>query len=105
MLPSAVFLAIHEADGLPVVVDRRTLVVDKAGVEADLLHGVEVQVGLELRGLLRPGDPAPVRRCERLLQGGDRALELGPPCRDEDDDLGARLGAELLCERGFVSLL
>src|ERR1041385_1797108 len=105
MLPSAVCLAVDEANRLPVVVDRRALVVDEPRVEPDLLHGCEVEGGLELRRLLRPGDTEEVGWGERLLQRGDPACELAAARGEEDDDLGARLGAELLRERRRVDLL
>src|ERR687886_533312 len=68
MLARPVAPAADEADRLPVVVDGSALVVHEAGVEADLLHRVEVEVGFELRRLLRPCDPEAVRWCERLLE-------------------------------------
>ena len=76
MLPRPILLAVDEADGLPVAVDRRALVVDEARGEPDLLYRVEIEVGLELRGLLRPGDPEAVGRSKRLLQRRKAALEL-----------------------------
>ena len=105
MLATAVFSAVHEADGLPVVVDGGALVVDQAGSEPDLLHGLEVEVGLQSRGLLGPGDPEPVRGREGLLQRREAALELPTPGCEEDDDLRAGLRAELLGEGRLVSLL
>src|SRR4029453_1577034 len=105
MLARAVCLAIDEPDRLPVVVDRRALVVDEAGIEPDLLHGREIEVGLELRGLLRPGDPEPVRRREELLQAAEAALELTAARGEEDDDLRPGPGAELAAEWGGVDLL
>jgi hypothetical protein len=105
MLAGAVFPAIDETDCLPVVVDRGALVVDQPRVEPDLLDGVEVEVGLELRGLLRPGDPERVCRGERLFQCRESAFELVPARREEDDDLRAGLRAELLGEGRLVSLL
>ena len=65
---SAVAQPVDEAERLPALVDRRALVVDEAVREADLLHRVEVEVGVELRRLLRPRDPEPVGRRERRLQ-------------------------------------
>src|SRR4051794_31281700 len=56
----AVLEPVDEPHRLPLVVDRGRLVVDQAGVEADPLHRVEVEVGLELRRLLRPRDPEAV---------------------------------------------
>src|SRR5437763_8416759 len=70
MLPSAIFPAIHEANRLPLLVDRGALVVDEPRPQSDRLDGLEVEVGLELRCLLRPGDPESVRRAHRLLQRG-----------------------------------
>src|SRR4051794_21754791 len=99
MLARSVGLAIDEPHGLPVAVDRCALVVDEPGVEADLLHGAEVEIRFEPRGLLGPCDPEAVGRCEGLLQGSEASLELAPPRREEDEDLGARLRAELLAER------
>src|SRR6266576_6485867 len=68
MLPRAILLAVDEANRLPLAVDCGALVVDEAGGQPDLLHRREVEVGLDLRGLLRPGNPEAVRRGERLLQ-------------------------------------
>src|SRR5436189_2505743 len=45
--------------------DRRALVVDEPGVETDFLDRVEVEVGREPGGLLRPRDPQPSRRRDR----------------------------------------
>src|SRR4051812_6658265 len=59
---------VDEANRLPGRVDRRALVVDEARVQADPLHGVEIEVGLDLRGLLRPRDPEPIAGLERVLQ-------------------------------------
>jgi hypothetical protein len=50
----------HEPDRLPVAVDRAALVVDEAGVQPDALNRVEIEVGLDLRALLRPRDPEAV---------------------------------------------
>ena len=66
---------VDEPQRLPVVVDRAALVVDEPGGEPGLLHRVEVEVGLELRRLLRPRDPEPVGRRERRLQRGEAPLE------------------------------
>jgi hypothetical protein len=55
-----------EAEGLPVAVDRAALVVDEARVETGRLHGLEVEVGLDLGAPLRPGDPQAVGRVERV---------------------------------------
>ena len=76
MLPRPILLAVDEADGLPVSVDRGALVVDETCGETDLLYCLEIEVGLDFRCLLRPGDPEPVRRRERLLQGRKAALQL-----------------------------
>jgi hypothetical protein len=61
---------------LPTFVDRRRLVVDEAGLEPDPLHGVEVEIGLDHRRLLRPGDPEAVRGRERGLQDCEASREL-----------------------------
>src|SRR5436190_3397252 len=94
MLPRPVGLAEDEANRLPVV-DRGALVVDEAALEADPLHGVEVEVGLELRCLLGPGDPEPVHRRKRPLQPGEAPLELVDARREIDEDVGPGLRAEL----------
>ena len=99
MLARPIGLPVDEPDRLPVLVDGGALVVDETGGEPDLLHSGKVEVGVELRGLLRPGDPETVRRRERLLQRREAALELGAAGREEDDDLGAGLGAQLLRQR------
>ena len=49
---------------------------------------------------LRPGDPEAVRRVERRLQPLEPPFEIRAARREEDDDAGARLRAELLRERG-----
>jgi hypothetical protein len=41
------------------MIDGSALVVHEPGGEPDLLHRGKVQVGLDLRGLLGPGDPEP----------------------------------------------
>src|SRR5437660_7294060 len=64
MLSRAILPAVDEADGLPVFVDRGALVVDEPCCEADRLDGGEVEVGVDSRSLLRPGDPEPVRRSD-----------------------------------------
>ena len=87
---------VDEAQRLPVVVDRAALVVDEARVEAGLLHRVEVRSVSSFDRLLRPGDPEAVGRRERRLQPRQPLEQLVAPRREEDDDLGARLRAELL---------
>src|SRR5690242_13739827 len=96
MLPRPVGLAIDESHRLPVLVDRGALVVDEAGLKADALDGVEVEVGVELGRFLRPRDPQAVRGRERPLQRREAPLELGGTGREVDEDVGARLRAELL---------
>src|SRR5262249_42251553 len=91
--------AVNEAERLPALVDRAGLVVHEAVREADLLHRLEGEVALDLRGLLRPRDPEAVRRVERRLQRLEAALELLSTRREEDDDASARLRPELLRER------
>src|SRR5207253_4495750 len=73
---SAVAQPVDEAERLPALVDRRALVVDEAVLEADALHGVEVEIRLDLRGLLRPRDPQAVGWRERLLQPGTASRAL-----------------------------
>ena len=92
----AVLEPVDEAEGLPVLVDGAALVVDEAVVEAGLLDGVEVEVGLELRGLLRPRDPEPVGRRERALERLEATRKLRAARREVDDDVLPRVGAELL---------
>src|SRR2546430_14621203 len=99
MLSWAILPAVDEASGVPVFVDRGALVVDEPCAEADRLDGVEVEVGVDSRSLLRPGDPEPVRRSERLLQGLEAALELDAARREEHEYLRARLRPELRGER------
>src|SRR4051812_46055780 len=79
---AAVGEPIDEAQRLPLLVDRSTLVVDEAGVEAHLLDGVEVEIRLDLRRLLRPGDPERVVRRERSLQLRKPGCELGARRRE-----------------------
>ena len=67
--------------------------------EADLLHGLEGQVTVDLRRFLRPRDPEPVRRAERRFQVLETTIEIFPARREEDYDSGPRLRAELLRER------
>ena len=74
----AVAEAVDEAHRLPVVVDGGALVVEEAGFEADPLHGLEVEVVLDLRRLFRPCHPKAVRGRERLLQRVEAPLELVP---------------------------
>src|SRR2546423_11385659 len=76
MLPRPVGPAKDEPDGLPVVVDRGALVVHQPGGEADLLDGAEIEVGLELRRLLRPGDPEAVGRRQRFFERSETPLQL-----------------------------
>ena len=71
----------------------------EAGVEADPLHLGEAQVGIELRALLRVRDPEPVSRSERPLQPREAPLQLGAAGREVDDDVGARLRAQLRRQR------
>src|SRR5438128_9319265 len=99
MLARAIFQTEDEAERLPRLVDRGTLVVDQAVREADALHGVEVEVGLERRRLLRPRDPEAVRGRERRLQRGEAPLQLPARGREEDEHLDIGLRAELLPER------
>src|SRR2546425_6574772 len=99
MLSRAILPPVDEADGLPVSVDRGALVVDEPCREADRLDGGEVEVGLDSRGLLRPGDPEPVCRTERLLQRLEAALELLAARREEHEYLRARPRPELRGER------
>src|SRR2546426_4749038 len=99
MLPRPIVPAVDEADGLPVSVDRRALVVDEAGGKTDLLHRLEIEVGFDLGRLLRPGDPEAVGRPERLLQGRKATLELFEACREEHQHLHAGLRAQLLAQR------
>src|SRR5215210_6547380 len=89
-----------EAHRLPALVDCAALVVDEPGVEADFLDGVEVEVGLDLRRLLRPGDPQAVGRIERVAQSDEAPLQVCAARGEEDDDSGSRPGAELAGERG-----
>src|SRR5919201_1102654 len=49
-----------EPDRLPALVDRAALVVDESSSEANPLDGLEVEVGVDVRGFLRPGDPQAV---------------------------------------------
>src|SRR5262245_19008966 len=83
MLAGAIFSAVDEAYGLPGVVDRGALVVYEPSLQADALDGVEVEVRLEPRGLLRPGDPEAVRRAQRSLQHSEPAPQLGARGREE----------------------
>src|SRR2546427_13223365 len=92
--------AIDEADRLPALVNGRALVVDEAGVEPDPLHRRKVEVGLDLRGLLGPGDPETVGGRERTLERGEAPLELCPIRREEDDHGCPRLRPQLLREGG-----
>jgi hypothetical protein len=78
LAPRSVLAAAHEAGGLPRVVDRAALVVHEPGREAGLLDGVEVEVGLDLRGLLRPRDPEAVGIVERVAQRGEAPFEVCP---------------------------
>src|SRR5919204_4040867 len=55
----AVIEPVDEPHGLPIGVDRGRLVVDEAGSEADPLDRLEIEVGVDLRRLLRPRDPEP----------------------------------------------
>jgi hypothetical protein len=45
MLPRAILSAVHEAHGLPVVVDRGALVIDEAGPQPDLRTAGEARRG------------------------------------------------------------
>src|SRR6267378_4713203 len=72
MLSSAFLLAVDEADCLPVSVDRGALVVDEPCREADLLDEREVEVGLDSRGLLRPGDQRPSAGASVFFRAGNR---------------------------------
>src|SRR5512142_1972162 len=94
-----VFAPPDEAESLPVAVDRTALVVDQAGRQADPLDGVEVEVGLELRRLLRPRDPEPVGGVERVAERREPPLQVGPVGREQDDHADAGLRAELGRER------
>src|SRR5436189_2255949 len=98
MLPRPVGPAVDEAHRLPVLVDRAALVVDQACVEADSLHRREVEVGLQLRRLLRPCDPEAVRGRERSLERAEAPLQLCGAGRDVDEDVGSGPGAELARE-------
>src|SRR6478752_9889603 len=98
MLAGPVGPAVDEPDGLPVLVDRRALVVDEACRQADPLHGPEIEVGLELRRLFRPGHPEPVGRRERRLERGEAAFQLGSLRREVDEHVGAGLRTDLLAE-------
>src|SRR6266704_2106427 len=91
MLPGAILLAVDKADRLPLAVDCGALVVDQAGGEPDLLHGRKIEVGLDLRGLLGPGDPEAVRRGQRRLQRREATRQLRPARREEQEHLHARL--------------
>ena len=87
---------VDEAARLPVAVDRGALVVDEPGVASpSRWTDLEVEVGLDLRRLLRPGDPEAVRRSSVRLSFAKRLREVGRARREEDDDAGARLRAEL----------
>src|SRR6266542_4700165 len=90
--------AIDEADRLPALVNGRALVVDEAGVEPDPLHRSEVEVRVDLRSLLGPGDREAVGGRERTLECGEAPLELRPLRREEDDHGCPGLRAQLLCE-------
>src|SRR5512133_3004583 len=87
MLPRPILPAVDEADGLPVSVDRGALVVDEPRGEPDLLDHRKIEVCLDLRRLLRPGDPQPVGRRQRLLEGRKAAFELCAGCREEYEHL------------------
>src|SRR2546421_7682127 len=80
----AVLEPVDEAHRLPTAVDGGALVVDEPRVQARPLDGVEVEVGLDLRRLLRPRDPERVVRVERVLQRGEAALELRAAGREQD---------------------
>src|SRR5207237_9263513 len=95
----AVGEAEDEPHSLPVVVDRAALVVDEAGVEPDLLHCLEAEIGLELGRALRPRYPEPIGGAERVSQRPEAALQLRAARGEQDEDLGAGLGAELARER------
>jgi hypothetical protein len=64
--------------------------------ETDFLYRLESEVALDLRRLLRPGDPEPVGGIEGLLERAEAALELLARRREEDHDDDPRLRAELL---------
>src|SRR5262245_36088970 len=99
MLPRPILFAVDEAHRLPVVVDRRALVVDEPGRETDVLHRCEVQIRLDLRGPLRPGDPQAVRGGERPLESRKPPAELVAARREVDEDVCTALRPELLAER------
>src|SRR5712691_9919 len=95
MLSSAILLAVDKAERLPLVVDCGALVVDQSGCEPDLLHRREVEVGLDLRGLLGPGDPEAVRRGQRLLQRRKPTLQLRSARREKHEHLDAGFRSQL----------
>src|SRR5262245_34143908 len=81
----AVLHAHDELHALEDVGDRGALVVDESRRQPGRLHRVEVQIGRDLRRLLRPRDPqAPGRRDRR----GERREALGQvtTAREEADD-------------------
>src|ERR1700737_3825440 len=77
----------YEAQPRPSVVDRAHLVVDESRVEADLLHGVEVQVGDDTRRALRPRDPQTAIALQRVDQAREPARELGAARDEQQDDV------------------
>jgi hypothetical protein len=88
-----VFAAIDETNRRPVVVDRTGLVVHEAVREPDLLDDLEGEVALELRRLLRVGDPEAARGIEAVPESREAALEVAALGCEEDDDPGSRLRA------------
>src|SRR5919201_4298591 len=88
-----------EPDRLPALVDRAALVVDESSSEANPLDGLEVEVGVDVRGFLRPGDPEAVGWIERGAELREAPLEIGVARGEEDDHARAWLGAELRRER------
>jgi hypothetical protein len=92
--------AADESDRLPALVDRAALVVDEPVPEADPLHGVEIQIGLDPRRALRPRDPEAVGGIERVAQGGEPPVEVRKARGELDDDSRSGLRAELAGERG-----
>ena len=67
--------------------------------KADLLHGLEAEITVDLGSPLRPRDPQPVRWVQRCLERLEAPLEILARRREEDDDPRARL-APSFCESG-----
>ena len=77
----------HEPQPRPGRVDRAYLVVDETGRETGFSHRAVIEIGLDARAALGPGEPQPAALSERASAAGRRRSSCARDAGEQHDDL------------------